>query len=417
MLELKQWLQGPVCGAFPYEAVLAEYWRVGKHFVDAGTLAALAQVRDRLALAAGTWQERQRLARFLDVALDKHDGRYDYPSYLALALLPLPDPVLHEGRFAQAEDARDLLLSQLLLDLLHFELAALDGEPVPLPRMRADAGLAEKRCRLALKVLRPVLIRQGAGDLLNDAGGEDDEIGQARALCAGLADRPQLAPGAELSRSMLPVYVLHDEYLFLRVLQSFETHFSFLCVGLSSAIQALRAGDGETAIARLSACNHAVEEAAPLFSLLGTMRAEAFREFRVYTEGASAIQSRAYKTMEALCRKPDAERLDSLAFHSVPEVRARVLAGQATLEDALFAACADGSLDADGQARLREQMNTFETGIRHWRKTHHSLAVKMLGDAGGTGYTEGTPYLKAVMHIPVFTSGTADRADTGDPPP
>jgi hypothetical protein len=40
----------------------------------------------------------------------------------------------------------------------------------------------------------------------------------------------------------------------------------------------------------------------------------------------------------------------------------------------------------------------------------------MLGDATGTGYTEGTPYLAAVRSIPVFTAvGAADdeAAKTG----
>ena len=57
--------------------------------------------------------------------------------------------------------------------------------------------------------------------------------------------------------------------------------------------------------------------------------------FREYTDGASAIQSRSYKTIESLCRRPDPERLVGPGYDAVPEVRARVLTAQPTLEEAL----------------------------------------------------------------------------------
>ncbi|WP_252942208.1 hypothetical protein, partial [Streptomyces sp. EL9] len=40
----------------------------------------------------GPWPEIRALASFLDTALDKPDGRYDYPTYLALPVLVPVDP-------------------------------------------------------------------------------------------------------------------------------------------------------------------------------------------------------------------------------------------------------------------------------------------------------------------------------------
>jgi len=143
---------------------------------------------------------------------------------------------------------------------------------------------------------------------------------------------------------------------------------------------------------------------APLFSLVATMQVAAFHTFREFTEGASAIQSRNYKLVESLCRQPDASRLDSAAYLSVPEVRERVLAGQMTLDDAFQVARAAGHLNARDVAALEQEMRRFAATLLRWRRTHYGIAVRMLGERTGTGYTEGSPYLKEVQTIPVFPS-------------
>jgi tryptophan 2,3-dioxygenase len=51
---------------------------------------------------------------------------------------------------------------------------------------------------------------------------------------------------------------------------------------------------------------------------------------------------------------------------------------------------------------LQEVMRSFAATLSQWRQTHYSLAVRMLGQLGGTGYTEGTPYLDRARTIPVF---------------
>lgn len=388
-------------GSFPLEEVLQEYWRVGKHFVAPSVLQALARVREVLRADAEVRARQRGLLEFLDVALDKHDGSYDYRSYLALPLLALPYGGAYRDRPGAAAAQRDRLLALLVTDLLDFELRALDGLAVPLPQLRADPTLVAKRCRLGLRALAPALGRMGH---LLGVDEHADALASARAACSAVRETVRPAEAAMLRTTMLPVYTLHDEYLFLRVLQSFETCFSFICTGLEAAITAVHEGTADAACACLEQCDAALQEAAPLFSLMATMRVDAFRVFRQYTEGASAIQSRAYKRLEALCSRPHPERLDSPGYRSVPELREQIGDGWDSLQGAYDAVHRSQRLSAVELAALRRGMAGFEDRVLAWRKTHHGLAVRMLGPATGTGYTQGTPYLHAVMTERLFAA-------------
>lgn len=355
--------------AFPYDDVLACFHRVGKHFVSAHVLDALAGARTR---AGGT------VATFLHTALDKRDGHYDYVSYLALPLLPLPS--IEDGGEA------DRLLVHLMADVVAFELAA--GRTALLPDRRPEPRTVTKRLRHALTVSSAARERLGLAAVLP----ADPHAAAARMHTLVEADQTA-AERQALRLSMLPVYTEHDEYMFIRVLQSFETTFARMAVLLWAAVH-----DVATAGAALAEAERALRESAPLFSLLATMQPAAFRTFRAYTEGASAIQSRNYKLVESLCRLPDQARLDSAAYRSVPDVRARVLAGQPNLDDTVAARGADPA--------LTDAMRRFAAALTRWRQTHHKLAVRMLGDRTGTGYTLGTPYLAQARTIPVFPSAT-----------
>lgn len=395
MNALTDWLVAPVPGRFPYDAVLDEFHRVGKHFVSDQLLKQLAVGRDRLGRSSSG--EAGLLERFLDTALDKWDGRYDYSSYTALAVLDLP------------ADDHDRLVGQLLADLLRFELSAAEGNSTLLP----DARLVEKRCRLGIRLALPALARLGHTG--PPAGA--DPIARAAALWEMVDGELLTADERQVLRlSMLPVSVSHDEYLFIRVLQTFEATFALLVVSLRAAIDELTAARVEPAVAHLALAENALTESAPLFSLLATMRVEAFRTFRRYTEGASAIQSRNYKLVESLCRTPDADRLDSAAYHSTPEVRDRILAGQVSLDDACAAALGDGRVPGPERLALTQAMTAFAAALRRWRQTHYRIAVRMLGSRPGTGYTEGTPYLDEVRKIPVFDSVQANSPLRPAPP-
>jgi tryptophan 2,3-dioxygenase len=384
--------------------VVAEYHRVGKHVVATELLEALAAARAALPGVRGSVTSLRLLDRFLDAALDKWDGRYANPTYLALDLLPLPavdDPshdVISERRY-------DQLFVQLIADASRFEIAAADGATAFLPQMRPDARTTAKRCRLALQVAGPAARRLRLSDGVDVA----DPIAGARRLWANLA--ADLAPAERqmLRLTMLPVSLIHDEYQFIRVLQSFEATFALVAVQLQAAVRALASGETHLTLQHIQAAETRLREAAPLFSLVATMQVAAFHTFREFTEGASAIQSRNYKLVESLCRQPDLSRLDSAAYFSVPEVRQRVLAGQVTLDEAFQAARTAGHLSARDVADLDREMGRFAATLLRWRRTHYGIAVHMLGERTGTGYTEGSPYLKAVQTIPVFLSLAQDQ--------
>lgn len=394
-VDLQQWLRRPDPETLPLGAVIDEFRRVGKHFVAHELLEALAQAR--AALPAGD----SPLRRFLDTALDKHDGRFDNPSYLAIHDLPLP-AVTGRGSLGfdtgRAAWQRDRLVMLLVADLLRFELAALDGTTDLLPLMRPERRVVAKRCALGLRALRSAMMRLGV-----EATEElDDPLATARALCAKVVRVTTDEERRMLAVTMLTVYTAHDEHLFVRVLQCYETTFALVAVQLQAAIIAATLGDAVRATRALRVAEKAMREAKPLFSLVATMKPEAFLTFREYTDGASAIQSRSYKTVESLCRRPDAERLAGPGYDATPEVRDRVLAGQATLQEAI-ARCPDPA------GAIREAMAAFEGSVLAWRKTHHNLAMRWLGTQRGTGYTAGVPYLAQNKDTPLFT-GAARQA-------
>lgn len=393
MQELDDWLSELEQHDFPYDAVIKEYHGVGKHFVPDELLDALGQARESVHL----------LTRFLDNVLDKRDGRYDYRTYLALDLLPLPG-VDADTKAAQRQC--DRLLVQLTADTLRFELDVLDGRTKRFPQLRPEAAILTKRFRLALRAVEPMSDRLGIH--LADCG--KDPPDQARALCVLVEQDRTATEERALSMSDLPVYVVHDEYMFIRVLQCFETTFAFLTVCLRATIDDIAAGRMEVAIGRLNDARTTMREAGRFFSLLATMQVESFRAFRLYTEGASAIQSRNYKIVESLCRTPDVSRLHSPAYQSVPEVHADEMAGEATLDNVMRDAVTENRIGPEQAKDLQDAMRSFAATLLQWRQTHYSLAVRMLGERSGTGYTEGTPYLDKTRSIPVFSDLERDES-------
>ena len=391
--ELAAWLAGPDPERFPYDAVIAEFHRVGKHFVCAELLAALDRIR-----SMPTAQADRVLAGFLDTALDKHDGRYDNPSYLALSQLPLPGTGDCGLDLARAARQRDRLLAALVADTLDFVLAAADGHTGILPEQRPGARITAKRCILGVRALRPALERMGLAGTVTS----EDPLTAARQACRAVLGALTPAERRLLKVTALPVYVVHDEYMFIRMLQAYETTFALLGVQIRAAVVALAEGRPAVAVEAMDGAERAMREVAALWSLVATMQGQSFLAFREFTDGASAIQSRGYKTVEGLCSTPDRERLDSPAYTSVPDVRARVLAGLPNLDEALSDARAAGRITAAAHDDVRAAMQRFEASLLGWRKTHFRLAVRMLGRRRGTGYTEGVPYLEKVHGIPLF---------------
>jgi tryptophan 2,3-dioxygenase len=385
---------GAAPGEFPYDAVVAAIHAVGKHFTDAGLLSDLDGLRREVPRGCPA---HRTLALFLDTVLDNFDGRYDNPSYRALDQLGLPgaDGCPAPGHAARQ---RDRLIALLMADVMRFELATAHGCLDLMPELRPDARAVAKRCRHALRVSLPALERLDIA-VETDA---DDPMGTAlRVSRAVLADATP-AERRTLQLTAIPVSVVHDEYMFIRALQAYETVLALIGVQLAAAVAALTRGEATLAAAGMHAAAATLGESGGVWSLVATMQPEAFLRFREYTDGASAIQSRSYKRMESLCRRPDADRLDSPAYHSVPEVRARVIAGQPNIDEALRAAIESTMLSPDEHTAVSVAMDAFEAAILKWRKTHCSIAVRMLGERRGTGGSEGVRYLEQARDIPVF---------------
>ncbi len=394
---LHRWLaqRRPTTHRFPYDTVVDTYQHYGKQFIPESWTRLLRCARSRLPEVSGP---RAHLAAFLSTALDKIDGRYDYRTYLALPLLPIPDPDSTPEPADRLLVRRDRLHTLLLTDLISFELRAFDHTTAPLPQLRPDALVVRKRLRHALRAAAPTL-----GRLNVVITAVDDPVALARRLTALAAIDRTTGDRLALRTTMLPVSTVHDEYLFIRVLQAFELTFGLLAVDLTAAITALGEDRLPTAGTRLSFAASLLRETAPLWSLLATMQPEAFHAFRAYTDGASAIQSRGYKLVESLCRTPDPQRLRSPAYRSVPDVRTRIRDGQTSLDDALDAIGADQRALAETPV-LADGMRQFADAIHQWRRTHYRLAVRMLGtEQPGTGATPGTPYLAHGRDAAVFS--------------
>jgi tryptophan 2,3-dioxygenase len=216
-----------------------------------------------------------------------------------------------------------------------------------------------------MRAVGPALARLG---LAVDATASDP-LTAARHVCLLVGDDLQPAETRTLRLTMLPVSLVHDEYMFIRMLQSYETTFALMAVELDAAVAALEDGHAAAAVRAVTAAERALGEVAPLWSLVATGQREAFLAFREFTEGASAVQSRSYKRVESLCRRLDRSRL---------------------------------APDEDG--RVRSAMQRLETALLEWRQSHYRLAVQMLGERRGTGCTEGVPYLEKARRLAVATA-------------
>lgn len=397
MASLTAWRTGPDPRHenFPYEAVLTEVRLTGKEFVPAELLTELAACRAVCPRPTGLPYE------FLDIVLDKADCRYHYETYLGLPLLTR----LVDGVEPKADSVE--LAMFLVADLVRHETArALEHVARPASEMAPCADTVRKRLRHGVRLIarHDDLTEADALLALLDAPLDERTAAELDACLPAPAD-PAVAQAIDLA--MLPVDTLHDEYLFLRVLQSYEFIFRSLVRNAEDALKALREGDAGRASTRLDDCSTAFRRASLLFTMLATMSSEAFRLFRIFTDGASAIQSQQYKRFELLCGLPREQRLESPAFLSVPAVYDDARRRPDTLTDAWLGARAQGHVTEREWTLLATAVTELEKSHQRWKSTHHNLALRMLGDATGSGYTSGVPYLRDCLDNRLFW-GLAD---------
>jgi tryptophan 2,3-dioxygenase len=397
MDDLKAWFSHPEVATFPFASVLADIRAVGKHAAPVELLVDLDHARQQLSAGGieGADLNSRRLAAFLDTVLDRRDDRFDAATYLALRLLPLPEA--SDEDLGEAWRRHDRLIVAIVADLLRFEQEAMDGSTGLLPRHRPGPALVDKRLRLGMRALTPAYTRLGLPVL----GGSDPA--DADRVCASVAARMPATQRLAVDLSMLPVDVFHDEWMFIRVLQAYETVFALMAAQLHTAVSVLTMGNVRLAAIFTDGATSALRDASPLFSMMATLQPRSFTAFRTHTHGASAIQSVAAKTVEALCRTPDAQRLASPAFDQVPQLRQAILDGSLVgLEDIYQHHLTAGKVQPRHGRRLEEAMRGLGMVMDRWRTTHHRLAMRFLGNQPGTAASQGAAYLDQVRTVPVF---------------
>jgi tryptophan 2,3-dioxygenase len=360
-------------------AITEEVRRTGKHFLTQPFLHQLSDIRSRRSMA----HRRPFLHAFLDCMRDKHEGRYWNRTYLSLPLLEL---LLEE----EAMDP-NLLATLLISDIVRHETragapsqAAADWDP-------PEPVTLQKRLRHALRFVAPDL-------------GADHLVPSRWAEVSDMLPRPPATPaGHWFDVTVQPVYVLHDEYFFIRALQAHEMVFTAITTGIRKAIAALRDSGPEESAKYMDRATSLFGRAAALFRIVATMRPEHFSTFRKFTQGASALQSEQYKRFEILCGVPPVPRLRSEAFTSVPAVQAEA---EEPGHDTVVRAYLDVRREAHcGEAEwnlLDASLERLEVTHQRWKCTHRSLAARMLGDAHGSGHTDGVPYLTQCLGNRLF---------------
>jgi tryptophan 2,3-dioxygenase len=368
---------------------------VGTHALDGGLLADLAAVRERYA------GRDALLDAFLECVLAKHDGRYWNRTYLCLPLLEL----LVEGPDAPLEPVG--LAALLAADVVRYELCASHRGKAVSPLDRPDGRTLHTRVRQAARFKSANLGAAFAAELLA-AVAHDPEAGLPEVLAVlPIAPAPWAADWLEVT--VQPVSTVHDEYFFIRALQCHEMLYAVAARRIGEAAVALDEGRDDDAATLVDQATAMVERGQSLFRMVATMRYEAFHSFREFTQGASAIQSEQYKRFEIRCWTPAPHRLASPAFDSVPSVRAELTEDRGTLMGAW--------LDADrrrpgdpGLARVAASMAALEAAHRRWKGTHLTVAMRMLGDARGSGDTSGVAYLSSWVEHRLFGDAPALRA-------
>ena len=353
-----------------------------------------AEVISRLAeIRTGLRSSNALIDSYLECVLDKHDDRYRYETYLAL---PVLKPLIssHQLRLPAPR-----LAVFLVADAMRFELCALHGWHRLLPASRPSLDAVRKRLRKGIRFAVPE--SQGL-DYLLELAKRPEEPDKARLLLGTLPVAADQDAALRIAVSVLPVDVLHDEYLFIRILQACEVMFVALADHLRAAIAGIRGESAELARAAVIAASQCVVQVGRLFSILATMSADSFRHFRQFTEGASAIQSEHYKRFELLCGVPSDQRLESAAFANVPPVQSEARGDPQTLTRAYLDARGQGWFGDAERESIDGALDELEEAHQRWKTTHFRIAGKMLADAPGSGYTAGVPYLRELLDNRLF---------------
>ncbi|NDI37121.1 hypothetical protein [Chengkuizengella sediminis] len=405
---------------FPFQTILDYYHKVGKHFVGEEILEKLLQIEEKVnqRLEGDKSFHSFLLQQFLVMLLDKHKGIYDYHTYIGsriISELVIPDDL----EFIEYLEVQILHLAAILSDIIRFECHTLIGAD---KRFQRNLSSNHHRKRIISHVLRAIKVYSPFSYTLQLPKNLDEtlkilqtELDSNETLSKKLADMllkvsedvlsqlPEPSLKA-LNLIIFPVYTIHDEYMFIRCLQSLETIFSIVVKGFQTCHSQIKFQKFKESIAAMEMLKAIFDCGPALFRVVMMMEKDNFAAFRIYTEGASAIQSKQYKMIEILAAEPLKERLNSPAFDSVPSIKKDYLEGNiSNFETYMRDYLTDESICK--QPIFEEWimcMKRFEETFISWNNMHFKMAVKMIGNEQGTGYTLGPSYLEKYASRKLF---------------
>lgn len=411
---------------FPYLSVIDCLRSRGKHFTPSSLLERLSEAkhllqRQRLETTC-LLSERQDhhdakiLGDFLACCLDKHQSNYEYKSYIGLPLF-IDNTLPHRANFDAAMISRIELLKALLYDDYIFSARSYLGLESN-TQDRRNAQVIEKRIDNIVRALtafdrlsQPFCPadpdEQHALNLLQTSHQQPCTttrfyrgLAIVEMLHNSVCDKSTVPLALLLKLSMQPVYINHEEYNFIRMLQVFEVIFSLLVIGLQNVIHCIHDNQPCQATSLLNILCTLFNMNVHLIRILKTMPREDFQIFRQFTEGASAIQSPQYKMLEVLMGKPNDNRLASPAFQHVPEIRQYLERSGLDLEYVLQTRYGKQLFMEDQHINLPEEdrelirhINRLDSMLLDWKKRHFGIAAHMIGEVKGTGDTDGVAYL------------------------
>ncbi|MFI5979409.1 hypothetical protein ACIBEA_00890 [Streptomyces sp. NPDC051555] len=355
---------------FPYRAVLGHYRAVGKNEVGAELLGALRAV----APAAPDGAAARLLADWLPQVVDGAQG--DYDSYLGTpvyASLAASGSGSASASMSGAGARTEQVITALLADVVAVEAATLVGAP---------AGRA--RTRAALRALTAAAgLPTGCADAAGPQAAPDDPAELVRACADAVAAARDAVPADVLRAvelTLTPTTRCHDEQMFIRIIQIFEAVFAAVARSIAAATDAVATGRADLARELLTDATRQVTGTSGVFRVLTTMPKDAFAVIRANTDGRSAVQSIAYRTVE----------------QSSPELHRALLRGPLS------------------EGELSSSMRELDDSWGAMKRTHWGITMKVIGQVRGTGGTAGASYLRDAAEARLFPAlGPVERPSVG----
>ncbi|WP_377267106.1 hypothetical protein [Peterkaempfera sp. SMS 1(5)a] len=411
--------------AFPFREVTAAIRRHGSAALPSAVNNALIEAAARAEELAGRPPARSWFAaRWLWSATAGARGSPSYDAYVMCGLLNQ----YCQGAGDFRANAR-ALGTALTADLLGHELAQHCAE-FTRPRTRAAVHLAADLRRAVRGTASPPAAGPdpgsgaGTGTDADTADGIDPakepglEPADALRLCERLVSVVQRSQSPQLRTVLaytpLVVTTEHDEYLFIRSIQIMELLSS---LAASHAQEALECADRDAVpelLVHLEGLRSTLDHSARLFHIVATVDPVQFAGIRDATYGTGALQSPAFAALERLCRGAEALRPETSAAVPADRQPCPATSLSSALEELL------GRVDEETAARLAGTAAAVDQQWLRWKRAHHGVARRIIGDVPGTGGTLGITYLAEYMHTPLLTrhaepAGSAPRAEPGGP--